>query len=331
MKINLISVLVALGVGLSVACTSPSKTLTESPPSLPLHRLVIGVQSAKADETRAAWLPLMQAIGKKHGIQTDVIAAGQTETVTALRDGKVDVVWLSSSTAIDAVIDAQAQTFALYYNINGTNGYKGVLITRADSGITTLDQALTQGKYSYAAGAKTSTSGYVLPQALVFAPRETTPEQLFKKVTYAGHFTNLDALWAKQVDVAVNNTTDLAVFQTRIPEAKSGIRVLWESPLVPNDVLMVKRSMSSAHLKAIQEIFISFAKTDPTEKELFKKASGIAHFVPADNGLLAPVTGFKFGAERAAIKNNDTLTAVEKLAALAKLDERLAIFNASLK
>lgn len=41
------------------------------------------------------------------------------------------------------MVDAGAQAFALYYNVNGTNGYKGLLITRADSGITTLDQALS--------------------------------------------------------------------------------------------------------------------------------------------------------------------------------------------
>jgi phosphonate transport system substrate-binding protein len=296
----------------------------------PLTKMVIGVQAAKPDETRVAWLPLVQDIGKKNNIATELVAASQSEIVAALRDGKIDVAWLSSSTAIDAVVDAKAQAFALYYNVNGTNGYKGVIITRADSGITSLEQAFTPGRYTYAGGAKTSTSGYVLPQALLFSKRNITAEQLFKSVTIGGHFPNLEALWAKRVDVSVNNSTDLAVFQERNPEAKTGIRLLWESPLVPNDVLMYRANTPTAHKAAMQAIFLNYAKTDATEKELFRKASGIRNFIAADNKLLDPVTEFKFGAERAAIEGNATLSAADRTTQLKRLDERLAAFKQSL-
>lgn len=301
-----------------------------TPATPPLAKMIIGVQAAKPDETRAAWLPLVQDLGKKNGIATELVTASQAEIVAALRDGKIDVAWLSSSTAIDAVVDAKAQAFALYYNVNGTNGYKGVIITRSDSGITSLEQAFTPGRFTYAGGAKTSTSGYVLPQALLFSKRNTTPEQLFKSVTVGGHFPNLDALWGKKVDVAVNNTTDLAVFQERTPDAKTGIRVLWESPLVPNDVLMYRASTPTAHKTKMQAIFLGYAKSDVAEKELFRKASGIRNFIPADNKLLDPVTEFKFGAERAAVEGNAALSAADKAAQIKRLDDRLAAFKQSL-
>jgi phosphonate transport system substrate-binding protein len=316
-------ILSSIALAALVGCAS-------TPPTPPLSKMVIGVQAAKPDETRAAWLPLVQDIGKKNGIATELVTASQAEIVAALRDGKIDVAWLSSSTAIDAVVDANAQAFALYFNVNGTNGYKGVIITRADSGITTLDQAFTQGKYSYAGGPKTSTSGYVLPQALLFSKRNTTPDQLFKSVTLGGHFPNLDLLWGKKVDLAVNNTTDLAVFQDRNPEAKAGIRVLWESPLVPNDVLMTRATTPAAHKAKMQAIFLDYAKTDAAEKELFRKASGIRNFIPADNKLLDPVTEFKFGAERAAIEGNTALSAADKTAQLARVDQRMQAFKKSL-
>ena len=312
-----------LAVALLAGCAS-------APSTPPMTKMVIGVQAAKPDEIRAAWLPLVQDLGKKNNIATELVTASQSEIVAALRDGKIDVAWLSSSTAIDAVVDANAEAFALYYNVNGTNGYKGVIITRADSGITRLDQAFTQGKYSYAGGAKTSTSGYVLPQALLFSKRNTTPEQLFKSVTIGGHFPNLDALWGKKVDIAVNNSTDLAVFQDRTPEAKAGIRVLWESPLVPNDVLMTRASTPVAHKASMQAVFLNYAKTDVAEKELFRKASGIRNFVAADNKLLDPVTEFKFGAERAAIEGNAALSAIDKAAQLERLAQRLQTFKNSL-
>jgi phosphonate transport system substrate-binding protein len=319
-------ILSAVALAALVGCASTST----SSPTPPLSKIVIGVQAAKPDETRAAWLPLVQDIGKKNNIATELVTASQAEIVAALRDGKIDVAWLSSSTAIDAVVDANAQAFALYFNVNGTNGYKGVIITRSDSGITTLDQAFAPGKYSYAGGPKTSTSGYVLPQALLFSKRNTTPDQLFKSVTLGGHFPNLDLLWGKKVDIAVNNTTDLAVFQERNPEAKAGIRVLWESPLVPNDVLMTRATTPTAHKAKMQAIFLDYAKTDAAEKELFRKASGIRNFIPADNKLLDPVTEFKFGAERAAIEGNTALSAADKAAQLARIDQRLQVFKKSL-
>jgi phosphonate transport system substrate-binding protein len=293
-------------------------------------KLVIGVQASKPDETRAAWLPLVQDIGKKHGIATELVTASQGDTVSALREGKVDVVWLSSNVAIDAVIDANAQAFALYYNVNGTNGYKGLLVTRADSGIASLDQALTTGKHRYASGAKTSTSGYVLPQHFLFNQRNTTPEKLFKSVIYGGHFPNLDALWAKQVDIAVNNSTDLAVFQGRTPGAKEGIRVLWESPLVPNDVLMVRRDAPESVKAALQNIFFNYGKTAPDERELLKRASGIDRFVPTDNRLLEPVSEFKFATERAAVQANPALSATDKTTQLVRMDQRASAFKAAL-
>jgi phosphonate transport system substrate-binding protein len=313
----------ASGLSILAGCTT-------APSTPPLAKMVIGVQSARPDETRAAWLPLVQDLGKKNQLTTELVTASQSEIVAALRDGKIDVAWLSSSTAIDAVIDAQAQAFALYYNVNGTHGYKGLIITRADSGIASLEQAFTPGRYTYAGGAKTSTSGYVLPQALLFSKRNTTPEQLFKSVTVGGHFPNLDALWGKKVDLAVNNSTDLAVFQERNPEAKAGIRVLWESPLVPNDVLMYRASTPAAHKAALQALFLNYAKSDATEKELFRKASGIRNFIAADNKLLDPVTEFKFSAERAAIEGNSALSSSEKSAQLLHVQKRIEAFKKAL-
>jgi phosphonate transport system substrate-binding protein len=318
--------LAVFGLGLLSGCASNPVPANAAKPA----KLVMGVQATKPDETRAAWLPLVQDIGRKYGMATELVTASQTDTVNALRDGKVDVVWLSSSAAIDAVIDANAEAFALYYNVNGTNGYKGLVVTRADSGIASLDQALTPGKYRYASGAKTSTSGYVLPQHFLFNQRNTTPEKLFKNVIYGGHFPNLDALWAKQVDVAVNNSTDLAVFQSRTVGAKDGIRILWESPLVPNDVLMVRKDAPESVKATLKDIFSSYGKTASDERELLKRASGIERFVPTTNRLLEPVSEFKFATERAGVQTNAALSASDKSAQLARMDQRAGVFKAAL-
>lgn len=131
------------------------------------------------------------------------------------------------------------------------------------------------------------------------------------------------------MDVAVNNSTDLAVFQGRTPGAKEGIRVLWESPLVPNDVLMVRKDAPEALKAAVKDIFLSYGKNSATEKELLKKASGIDYFVPTTNQLLAPVSEFKFATERAGVQANVALSADDKTKQLAAIDKRAATFKAA--
>ena len=295
-----------------------------------LMKIVLAVQSVKPHETRAAWEPLVADLARKAGLGIGVMTASQSDTVQALASGEADLVWLSSSAAIDAVIDADAEVIALYYNINGANGYKSVIAARADSGIQSLDEALAPCKYNYAGGAPTSTSGYVLPQHFLFTPRKTTADLLFKSVASDGHFPNLAALWARKVDVIVNNTTDLAVFQARTPGAQEGIVTLWESPLVPNDVLMVRRDMQPAHRQRLAGLFMAYGET-PGERELFAKASGISHFVPADNLLLDAVSGFKFATERALIEKNTALDAGQQTLQHCALDQRVRKFNAAVK
>ena len=140
------------------------------------------------------------------------------------------------------------------------------------------------------------------------------------------HFPNLDALWARQVDVIINNTTDLDVFKARTPGAATGIVTLWESPLVPNDVLMTRTEMPAATQKMLADLFLNYGKT-PQQKDLLRQAGGIAKFVPADNRLLAPVSAFKFATERAQAQSNTSLTDEQKATAVKRIDARAYRFN----
>lgn len=306
-----------------VACAS-----TTPPPSLP-PKVVLGVQATQPDAVRAAWQPLAADLGRQLGVPVELYVGSQAEVVQALAARKADVAWLSSSAAIDAVVEADARAIALYTHVNGTQGYKAVLVARADSGIRDLEQALAPGRYRYAAGAKTSTSGYVLPQHFLFAPRGTTAEERFKSVVYGGHLANLDALWAGRVDVSINNTTDLAAFQARTPGAAAGLVTLWTSPLVPNDLLMMRAGAPPALRQRLATLFLAYGRT-PQEKELLRQASGISHFVAADNRILEPVSAFKFATEEARIQQDAALGAEAKSQQLRAVRARQQAFRRSL-
>lgn len=149
-------------------------------------KFVLAVQSAKADD-----------LGKQIRIPIALMTVGQAETVAALANSKTEVVWFSNGVAVNTVVDANTKAFALHFNFNGTKGYRSVILTNVDKIVKTLDEALTPGKHRYAAGTKTSTLGYVLPQHFLFTPRKNTAEAMFKSVDVHGHFSNLNVLWAK--------------------------------------------------------------------------------------------------------------------------------------
>ena len=82
---------------------------------------MLAVQSAKVEETRTAWQPLVDDLAKQFGIPINPKTLGQAETFAALTNGTADIVWLSSSMAVGTVADANAKPFALYFNVKGTN------------------------------------------------------------------------------------------------------------------------------------------------------------------------------------------------------------------
>lgn len=84
-------------------------------------KLMLAVQSAKVEETRTAWQPLVDDLAKQFGIPINPKTLGQAETFAALTNGTADIVWLGSSMAVGAVADPNAKTFALYFNVKGTN------------------------------------------------------------------------------------------------------------------------------------------------------------------------------------------------------------------
>ena len=124
----------------AVALLGGCVAMTSSAPKP--EKITVAVQSSNAAATLAVWQPLIADMSQKSGVPITLLTESQSDTVKALATGKADVVWLSSSVAIDAVADAQAEAFALYFNVNGTSGYKAILVTKKSSGITTLDVAV---------------------------------------------------------------------------------------------------------------------------------------------------------------------------------------------
>ena len=86
---------------------------------------------------------------------------------------------------------------------DGSNGYHSLLITQANSKISTLQDVLKCDKMlTFGNGDPNSTSGFAIPGYYVWALNNKTPEECFKRVTSSNHEGNAMAVANAKVDIA---------------------------------------------------------------------------------------------------------------------------------
>ena len=85
-----------------------------------------------------------------------------------------------------------------------------------------------------------------MPSFYVFAQNKIEPRNHFKTVRNASHGANLQAVLAKQVDVATNNTEDVGRLEATKPELDQQLRIVWKSPLIPSDPFVWRKDLDPA-------------------------------------------------------------------------------------
>ncbi|MBB1175038.1 phosphonate ABC transporter substrate-binding protein, partial [Klebsiella pneumoniae] len=107
-----------------------------------------------------------------------------------------------------------------------------------------------RGQLTYGAGDPNSTSGTAVPGYYLWGANKIEPKTFFKAVRVSNHETNLLSVINKQVDVAVNNTEALERYRLNTgKDANDSVRILWKSPLIPADPLVMRTDLP-ADMKA---------------------------------------------------------------------------------
>ena len=128
------------------------------------------------------WEPFLEDMSKAVGVKVNgFYATDYAGIIEAQRFNKVQIAWYGNKSAIDAVDRASGEVFAQFVDLDGTPGYYSYIITHKDSGITSLDQVLKNGKdYSFGIGDPQSTSGTLVPTYYVFTMNNLDPKTHFK-------------------------------------------------------------------------------------------------------------------------------------------------------
>ena len=296
-----------------------------------LTELNFGVIPAElAPNVRRDWQPFIDDMSKALGMKVNAFfASDYAAVIEGMRFNKVQLAWFGNKAAMEAVDRANGEIFARTMTLDGNPGYWSLLITHKDSDIHSVDDVLKNGKkYIFGNGDPNSTSGFLVPGYYIFAANKIDPKTHFKIVRNASHEANLLAVASKQVDFATSNTMDLARFQKEQPARAALIRVIWKSPLIPNDPLVWRKDLP-ADLKAkIKAFILAYGKQGPDAERqrqvLARLAQGWLPFRESTDAQLIPIRQLELAKQKMNIESSQTIAPQEKQAQLAAINAKLA-------
>jgi phosphonate transport system substrate-binding protein len=284
------------------------------------------ISTESTQNLKADWQPLIEDMQKQTGLKvTAFFAPDYAGIIEGMRFNKVQVAWLGNKSAMEAVDRANGEVFAQMVNADGTQGYYSHLIVHKDSPLSSVEDVLKNAKdLAFGNGDPNSTSGFLVPGYYVFSKNKVDAKSAFKIVRSANHETNALAVANKQVDVATNNSENLEKIKLRQPAKFADIKIVWTSPLIPLDPLVMHKELPEATKAKIKNFFVNYAKTDPREKEVVFKLSKLSGFKASSNEQLNPIRQLDLFGKRNKIEADTSLSEAQKKAQLASIDQQLS-------
>jgi phosphonate transport system substrate-binding protein len=262
----------------------------EGPPEV-INFSILATENSSSLET--FWKPILADMEKSIGIRVKPFyATNYTALIEALRFKQIDAGWFSNQSGLEAVRRSGGEVFARTFDPSGEDGYKSVLIVPANSKTTLADVLKCDRTLNFGIGDAKSTSGTLAPMTYLFAPNGVDPQACFKTVKTANHQANLFAVARGLLDVATNNSTAIRLQRERGSPVPDQIRVIWESPKLPEDPIIWRKDLDPATKEKIRQFFLTYGKGEGEEAERQRKLLSqlsIGGFLPADDSHLIPV------------------------------------------
>ena len=315
---------VALAAALALPLAAPARA--QAP------EINFGIISTEGTQNlRAQWTPFLEDIQRAVGVKVNgFYPSDYAGVIEAMRFNKVQMAWYGNASAIQAVDRAEGEVFVQKTYADGSKGYYSLLIVNKDSPYQTLEALLkaAPGTLNFGNGDPNSTSGFLIPSYYAWAKNGVDIRRFFKNVVSANHETNLLAVANKQVDVATNNTEDLARLAKSQPARAASIREIWRSPIIPADPIVWRRDLDPALKEKVRAFFLTYGTDRPGadvahERKVLADLGGWGSFIASSNAQLLPVRQVAAFREKLTTEASTTLSAEEKAKKLADLDAKL--------
>ena len=282
------------------------------------------ISTESSQNLKQNWLPLFADLERQTGIKAKpFFASDYAGIIEGMRFKKVQAAWLGNKSAMEAVDRSGAEVFAQQVAANGSLGYYSHLVVHRDSALNSVEDVLKNAKsLSFGNGDPNSTSGFLVPGFYVFAKNNVDPKKIFRVSRAANHETNLLTVAIKQVDVATANSEALERLHVVQPEKFKEIKVIWTSPLIASDPILMLKDLPDATKQKLKDFFYGYGKTDAKEKETLMNIGKLAGFQASTNAQLIPIRELELFSQRIKVENDESLA--DKQAKLAEFDAKLA-------
>ncbi len=242
------------------------------------------------DETR-----LMERFGKvadylgaKLGVPVKYVPVkSYPAAVTSFINGEVQLAWFGGVTGVQARAKVPGSE-AVAQGAEDT-AFKSYMIANVGTGLKPAPdlQGAIAGK-TFSFGARTSTSGRVMPEFYLRKAFDKAPEQIFSRVGFSGdHSRTIQLVQSGAYDLGVVDYSvwDLDRKAGKVDDAK--VAVIWQSPPFPDYQWTIRGDVDATFgpgfAAKVRQVLLGI------DDKAILEPFGRSRFIPADNAEYAPV------------------------------------------
>jgi phosphonate transport system substrate-binding protein len=282
------------GLGIAAAAALTLAACGPKPAPKTKDTIVFSILSTEsAQNMQSYWDPILADMEKQTGYKVKpFFSSNYSSLIVAMGADQTDLGWFSNQSGLEAVRRSGGEVFARTFDPSGTDGYKSVIIVPSDSKLTLEGLLKCDKTLNFGIGDKKSTSGTLAPMTYVFIPAGKKPENCFKTVLSASHDANLFAVANHKLDAATNNTTALRLNTARNDSKMGKIKVIWESPTLPEDPIVWRKDLDPVIKEKVRQFFLTYGQGDTPEaakQRGYLAKLSMGGFKPADNSHLLVV------------------------------------------
>ncbi len=208
------------------------------------------------------------------------------EVVKRFKSRQLDGAFLSSFTAALGIKEFQLEPVASPVNLAGKSTSRGYIFVRRDSGIKTVKDM--RGK-SFVFVDPATTEGYLFPMAFLRRHGVKDQEKFFSRCWFSGsHASALFAVLDGRADIGAAKDTVFNKQITNDPSIKSELRIIAESPPVPEVTLCLRDDIPAGLRRRILSVLLNMENT-ARGRQVLKKFAAL-RFIKANDSDFARIS-----------------------------------------
>jgi phosphonate transport system substrate-binding protein len=223
-----------------------------------IEELTMGfIPSQEADKIADNVKPLEEYLSKELGIPVKAeVMIDFVGLVEGMRTGQIDIGFTNPFGYVQAVDRANVEVLVKAIR-NGSDTYKAQFITRADSGLTSVEDLVAKEGLVWAFGDTLSTSGYLFPASKLMGMGVADLNTFYTQTAVGGHDNAVLAVLEGQADFGTTFDDARTILEKDHPNVMDEVVVIGYTDEIPNDGVSVRDGLSDEMKAKIKDAFLA--------------------------------------------------------------------------